>query len=65
MDLKYRDRMVNSVAVVYKGASADILTHNISLEDGLMIQIQDINLQVIDQPDFSNFPKLPWNIGIR
>ena len=47
----------NSVAVVYKGASADSLTHTIRLEDGSKLHIHDKNLQLIDQPGFSNFPK--------
>ena len=59
IDLKYCDVMINSVAVVYKGASADSLTHNIRLEVGSKLQIHDSNLQLIDKPDFSNLPKNP------
>ena len=59
MNLTYRDGKGKSVAVVYKVTSADSLTHTIRLEDGSNIQIHDINLQLIDQPDFSNFPKTP------
>ena len=59
MDLTYRDGMGKSVSVVYKGASADSLTHTIRLEDGSKLHIQYRNLQLIDQPDFSNLPKTP------
>ena len=61
MDLKYCDGKGNSVAGVYEGASSDILTHKIRLEDGSKLHIHDINLQLIDQPDFSNFPKTPMD----
>ena len=56
MDLKYCDVLGKSVEVVYYGARSDILTHTICLEDGSKLQIHDINLQLIDQNDFSNFP---------
>ena len=61
MELKYCDGKGNSVAVVYEGASSDILTHKIRLEDRSKLHIHDINLQLIDQPDFSNFPKTPMD----
>ena len=57
MDLTYRDGMGKSVAVVYEGDSADRLTHIIRLEYESKLQIKNINLQLIDQPDFLNFPK--------
>ena len=59
MDLAYRYGEVNSVAVVYKGASSDIQTHTIRLKYGSKLQIHDSNLQLIDQPDLSNLPKTP------
>ena len=63
MDLTYPDGMRKSVAVVYEGASDDILTHTICLEDGSNLQIHDRNLQLIYQPDFSNLPKNPLDYG--
>ena len=59
MDLTYRDVLGNSVALVHEGASSDRLTHTIRLEYGSNIQIHNSNLQLIDQPDFSNLPKTP------
>ena len=59
MDLTYIDGEGNSVAVVYKGASSDSLTHTIRLEYGSKLHIRNSNLQLIDQPDLSNFPKTP------
>ena len=65
MDMTYCDGMVKSVAVVYEGASADSLTHTVCIEDGSKLQIHNNNLQLIDQPDFSNLPKLSRTIGMR
>ena len=65
MELTYRDGEGKSVAVVYEGPSANSLTHTIRLEDRSKLQFHDSNLQLIDQPDLSNLPKLPWNIGMR
>ena len=59
MDLASHDRMGKSVAVVYEVASADILKRTICLEDGSKLQIHNINLRLIDQPDLSNSPKIP------
>ena len=52
MDLAYCHGMGKSVAVIYEGASTDILTHTIRLEYTSQIQIHNSNLQLIDQPDF-------------
>ena len=57
MELTYRDRKKNSVAVFYYGSSAYGLAHIIRLEDGSRFHIHYINLQLIDQPDFSKFHK--------
>ena len=57
MDLVYRDGEAKSVALVYKGASTDSLTHTIRLEDGSKLQSHDRNVQLIDQYDFSNTSK--------
>ena len=59
MDLTYRDGKVNSVAVVYDGASANIMTHTIRMEDGSKLHTHNSNLQRIDQPGFSHLPKTP------
>ena len=59
MDLTYRDGKVKSVALVYEGASADILIHTIRMEYGSKLQIHNSNLQLIDQPGFSHLPKTP------
>ena len=59
MDLTYRDRKGESVAVVYEGASDDSLKHTILLEDGSKLHIYKSNFQLIDQPALSNLPKTP------
>ena len=59
MDLTYRDGMGKNLAVVYEGASDYILTHTIRLEDGSKLQVHDINLQLIYQPDLLNLHKTP------
>ena len=59
MDLVYCDGKVNNVAVVYEGAIANVLLHTINLEDGTKIDVHDRNLQILDQPYFSNIPKTP------
>ena len=59
MDLVYRDGKGNNVTAVYEGASADNLTHTVRLQDGTKLDVHDSNLQLLDQPDFSNIPKTP------
>ena len=59
MDLVYRDGKGNNVTAVYEGASADNLTHTVRLQDGTRLDVHDSNLQLLDQPDFSNIPKTP------
>eukprot|EP00957_Ditylum_brightwellii_P193124 14704516-Ditylum_brightwellii.AAC.1 len=59
MDLAYEDGKGNNVTVVYKGASADKLTHTVCLQNGTKIDVHDSNLQLLDQPDLSNIPKTP------
>ena len=59
MDLVYRDGKGNNEAVVYEGASADGLSHTIRLANGTKLAVHDSNLQLLDQPDFSNIPKTP------
>ena len=59
MDLVYRDGKGNNATVVYEGASSDTLTHTVRLENGTRIDVHDSNLQLLDQPDFSNIPTTP------
>ena len=59
MDLFYRDRDDKNISAVYTEASANVLKHTICLEDGSRLDPNNINLQLLDQPDFSNIPKNP------
>ena len=59
MDLFYRDRDGNNISAVYDGASANGLKHTIRLDDRARLDTNDMNLQLLDQPDFSNIPKTP------
>ena len=61
MDIVYCDGKVNTVAVVYEGDSANGLLHTIRLEDVNKLYVHDSNLQLLDQPDFSNIPKTTLN----
>ena len=45
--------------VVYEGASADSLLHTICMKDNTKISVYDSNLQLLDQPNFSNMPNNP------
>ena len=55
----YRNGQGKNIPVVYKEACADGLLHTSRLEDGRKLTVQDSNLQLLDQPDFSNMPKTP------
>ena len=59
MDLFYRDGAGNNISAVYEGASVNGLKHTIRLEDSNRLDTNDINLQLLDQPDFSNIPRTP------
>ena len=59
MELIYHDGQGKNLPVVYKGANADGLLHTARLEDGSKITVHNSNLQLLDQPDFSNLPKTP------
>ena len=61
MDLVYCDGKGNNVAVVYEVDSANGLLHTIRLEDVTKLDVHNINLQLLDQPDFSNIPKTNLN----
>ena len=57
MDLMYRNAQGNNIPVVYKGASSNRFIHTAPFEDGTKLNVHDSNLQLLDQPDFSNMPK--------
>ena len=59
MDLFYRDRAGNNISASYEGDSANGLKHTILLEDDAILDTNNSNLQLLDQPDFSNIPKTP------
>ena len=48
-----------SETVVYKGTSADGLLHTIRLKDNTNLSVYDSNLQLLDQPNFSNMLNTP------
>ena len=59
MDLVYCNEKGNNEAVVYEGASTNGLIHTIRLANGTKLAVHDSNLQLLDQPNFSNIPKTP------
>ena len=59
MNLLYCCSNKESEIVVYKGASADSLLHAIRLENNTKLSVYDSNLQLLDQPNFSNMPNTP------
>ena len=59
MNLLYCCGDEESETVVYKGDRADGLLHTISLEANTNLSVYDSNLQLLDQPDFSNMPNTP------
>ena len=59
MDLIYRDVQGKNIPVVYEGDSADGLLHTSRFEYGAKLIVHDSNLQLPDQPNFSNMPKIP------
>ena len=59
MNLVYFDSHGKNAPVVYDGDISDGLTHTIRLADGSKIAVNNSNLQLIDQPDFSKIPKTP------
>ena len=59
MDLFYCDGAGKNISAVYEGYSANVLKQTIRLEDSARLDTNDSNLQLLDQPDFSNIPKTP------
>ena len=57
METFYRDRAGNNISAVYEGASANGLKHTTRLEDGVRLDTNNSNLQLLDQPDFWIFQK--------
>ena len=61
MDLMYRNGQGKNLPVVYERSSADGLLHTARLEDGTKLTVHDSNLQILDQPYFSNMLKTPFD----
>ena len=59
MNLLYCCVNKESETVVYEGASADGLLHTIRLKYNTKLSFYDSNLQLLDQPNFSNMPNTP------
>ena len=59
MNLLYCCGNKENETVVYEGASADGLLHTIHLKDNTKLSVYDSNLQLLDQPSFSNIPNTP------
>ena len=59
MNLLYCCGNKESETVVYEGASADGLLNTISLDDNTKLSVYGSNLQLLDQPNFSNMPNTP------
>ena len=59
MDLMYRNVQGKNVPVVYEGSNANGLLYTARFEDSAKLTVYDSNLQLINQPNFSNMPKTP------
>ena len=59
MNLLYSCGNEENETVVYEGASADGLLHTIRLKENTKLSVYDSNLQLLDQPSFSNMPNTP------
>ena len=59
INLFYHDGAGNNLSAVYKVANDNGLKHTTCLEYGARLDIHNSNLQLLDQPDFSNIPKTP------
>ena len=56
MNLVYSDVHGKNVPRFYEGASTDVLRHTIRLSDSSKIAVHNSNLELLDQPNFSNIP---------
>ena len=61
MNLVYNYGKCGNEAVVYEGASADVLVHTFRWKDGSKKMVHDSNLCLLDQLDLSNIPSTPLN----
>ena len=59
MNLLYCCGNKENETVVYEGTSADDILHIIHLEYNTKLSVYDKNLQLLDQPSFSNMPNTP------
>ena len=59
MNLLYCCDKKEDDTVVYEGASEDGLLRTIRLKDNTKLSVYDINLQLLDHPNFSNMPNTP------
>ena len=59
MNLLYCCVNKENETVVFGGASADGLVHTIRLKDNTKLSVYESNLQILDQPSFSNMPNTP------
>ena len=59
MDLLYCDRQGKNIPVVYKGDGANGLLNTDRFKDGANLTVNVSNLQLLNQPNFSNMPKTP------
>ena len=59
MELTYNDGQGESRALAYKGDSADGKSHTVCAKYGSKFVVHDINLQLLNQPDFTNIPNTP------
>ena len=59
MNLLYCCGNKESETVFYEGDRAYDLSQTIRLEDNTKLSVYDRNLQLLDQPNFSNIPNTP------
>ena len=59
MELPYNDGQGKSREVAYEGASADEKSHTVCTKYGSKFVVHDRNLQLLNQPDFTNITKAP------
>ena len=59
MDLVYCDGQGKNESVLYEGTSADGLVYTVRLSKCTKIAVHDSNLQLLEQPDYTNIPQTP------
>ena len=55
----YRNGQGKNIPVVYEGASDDGIIHTACFKEGAKLSVHYSNLQLLDQPYFSNMPTTP------